>query len=137
VLRPVIFHLEFPKVIVSLVMELQDTVIMSQTSNEAELLLQKCVGNEVQIPYLFTLFPTWHPELSPYDKEIEKEVEDWRQRYCSHRHDSNLNLNLNSLLDGSKTLQESCKINYPILPCLPADVLRNHDFLSYAFSPSW
>ncbi|KAI1137076.1 terpenoid synthase [Hypoxylon sp. FL0543] len=55
---------------------------MSKANNQAdvEALLAKCMGRKVKIPDLLALCP-WDVEISPWDGNMEREVEFWRSRW--------------------------------------------------------
>lgn len=53
----------------------------SALTPEVNLLLAKCVGKKIKIPYMFDLCPAWSLELNTYDDEVEVQVEKWRQMF--------------------------------------------------------
>ncbi len=54
-------------------------VVKSNQQPEAELLLEKVLGQEVKIPNLFALCP-FEVKVAPRSEKLEKEVELWRSR---------------------------------------------------------
>lgn len=45
-------------------------------------ILNQVKGQQIRIPCLFSLTPSWHARLNPnYDDTVEESVDEWRRRY--------------------------------------------------------
>ncbi|KAI1471054.1 uncharacterized protein F4812DRAFT_455166 [Daldinia caldariorum] len=67
------------------------------TKTDFDLLLEKCIGQRVEIPDLFALCP-WDLEISPPDEKLTKEVELWRSRWIDEPTSLKRNRIVNSCL---------------------------------------
>lgn len=60
------------------------TLPTQTVSVEVQNLLNKCIGQRVKIPNLYSLCPTWSPTLNPYEGEVREALRQWRDQYGVH-----------------------------------------------------